>query len=583
MVMLSNNWQVVAEATRAPGAARVTYKLWARINPQYHSIELNRDWVEVQTTYELHVGYIYSGTWTFTGTGCSTVSGGGTLRNSGTLLDGGFWAYHDTNGNYSNSINADLSFYFSAADAYLEGAIELPNIPRASGAVWKNNKNRAKLDGENTETITLLIDKKVQKYRHNISWVVGSSGQKLLQKNVDTEYAFTPTEDMIQHMTDAPYVYGNIVIDTYASGEPGAVLIGTRNVGFFIDLPQERYGPIITAAEVKEIGNNKVTDEKVFRYLSRKKLTMQVETRGFATIKNIYAVHNKQQTPLKLTDGKYIAELEGMVDGNVQFVIEDSRGFVKAQEWRGTFVPYFYPTLTEFSAERDNPTVNDGYASAKGTYYNGESNQLTITLKDEQGHSVNCAYTPNGNNFAVKQRVSGYRYDQNYQLTLVLTDSYGQRTERSYVLTGNLWAMILGKLTTSVHMLWVRRNGNNPCGIYNEGDMTTVGTTYTTGKLIASGGIGIKGTNTFIIRKEFSGTHQPLSSMAAAYITIPFTIPDGYELLDIYRVQPEMAITATIKSVYSKSCVVHVFNSWTNWSSPSGKVTIHGIFIKKEA
>ena len=112
-----------------------------------------------------------------------------------------------------------------------------------------------------------------------------------------------------------------------------------------------------------------------------------------------------------------------MVDGNVQFVIEDSRGFVKAQEWRGTFVPYFYPTLTEFSAERDNPTVNDGYASAKGTYYNGESNQLTITLKDEQGHSVNCAYTPNGNNFAVKQRISGYRYDQNYQLTLVLTDS----------------------------------------------------------------------------------------------------------------------------------------------------------------
>ena len=310
---------------------------------------------------------------------------------------------------------------------------------------------------------------------------------------------------------------------------------------------------------------------------------MQVETRGFATVKNIYVVHNKQQTPLKLTDGKYTAEQEGMVDGNVQFVIEDSRGFVKAQEWRGTFVPYFYPTLTEFSAERDNPTVNDGYASAKGTYYNGESNQLTITLKDEQGHSVNCAYTPNGNNFAVKQRVSGYRYDQNYQLTLVLTDSYGQRTERSYVLTGNLWAMIIGKLTTSVHMLWVRRNGNNPCGIYNEGDMTTVGTTYATGKLIASGGIGIKGKNTFIIRKEFSGTHQPLSSMAAAYITIPFEVPSGYELLDIYRVMPEMAITATIKSIYSNSCVVHVFNSWTNWASPSGKVTIHGLFIKKEA
>jgi len=39
--MLSNNWQTVANATRTPGAANVTYELQARINPQYHSIELN--------------------------------------------------------------------------------------------------------------------------------------------------------------------------------------------------------------------------------------------------------------------------------------------------------------------------------------------------------------------------------------------------------------------------------------------------------------------------------------------------------------------------------------------------------------
>lgn len=582
MIKLSNDWQVIKEVTQEVGQANVTYKLWARVNAQYHSIELNRDWVDVQTTYTMNTGYIYSGSWIFAGTGCETVSGGGTLRGSGTLLSGGFWAGHDNNGDYSTTINSNLSFYYSDANAILEETIVLPNIPRASSGAWKENKNHVKLDG--SDTITLLLDKKVSKYRHSLVWVVGDSGPKWLNTNdIDTEYVFKPTEEMIKYATNTKSVYGYLGIGTYADGTSNAIMIGTSKIGFFIDLPQEIYGPIITAAEVKEIGNNKVTDDKVFRYLSRKKLTMQVETRGFATVKNIYVVHNKQQTPLKLTDGKYTAELEGMVDGNVQFVIEDSRGFVKAQEWRGTFVPYFYPTLTEFSAERDNPTVNDGYASAKGTYYNGESNQLTITLKDEQGHSVNCAYTPNGNNFAVKQRVSGYRYDQNYQLKLVLTDSYGQRTERSYVLTGNLWAMIIGKLTTSVHMLWVRRNGNNPCGIYNEGDMTTVGTTYATGKLIASGGIGIKGTNTFIIRKEFSGTHQPLSSMSAAYITIPFEVPSGYELLDIYRAQPEMAITATIKSVYSKSCVVHVFNSWTNWSSPSGKVTIHGIFIKKEA
>ena len=573
MIKLSNDWQVIKEVTQEVGQANVTYKLWARVNSQYHSIELNRDWVDVQTTYSMNTGYIYSGSWTFTGTGCETVSGGGTLRGSGTLLSGGFWAGHDNNGDYSTTINSNLSFYYSDANAILEETIVLPNIPRASSASWKGNKDHVKLDG--SDTLTLILDKKVDKYRHSLVWVIGDSGPKWLNTNdIDTEYTFKPTEEMIKYATNTKSVYGYLGIGTYADGTSNAIMIGTSKIGFFIDLPQERYGPIITAAEVKEIGNNKVTDEKVFRYLSRKKLTMQVETRGFATVKNIYVVHNKQQTPLKLTDGKYTAELEGMVDGNVQFVIEDSRGFTKAQEWRGTFVPYFYPTLTEFSAERDNPTVNDGYASAKGTYYNGESNQLTITLKDEQGHSVNCAYTPNGNNFAVKQRVSGYRYDQNYQLTLVLTDSYGQRTERSYVLTGNLWAMILGKLTTSVHMLWVRQNGNNPCGIYNEGDLSTLGRIY------AKGGLAVGGDDTFIV-KEFTADVQSIKGQQAAYISVPYTIPTGYKLLCFYDAHTVTWCITTIKNVSANAIMTHVYN----WSTPSditpkSKVVVSGLFVK---
>lgn len=582
MVLLNENWQVVSEATRTPGAAEVVYKLQARINSQYHSIELNRDYVEVKVTYSFNKGYIYSGTWNFTATGCEEVSGGGRLDGSGTLISGGFWANHDNNGNYSTSINANLSFYFSDADASLEKNIELPNIPRASTPSWKNGKNHVKLDG--TDTLTLVLDKKVAVYRHSLVWVVGNSGYKWLNTNdIDTEYVFKPTEEMIKYATDTKSVYGYLGVGTYSSGDSNATMIGAMNIAFFIDLPEEKYAPVINTTSVKEIGNNKIPEDKVFRYLSKKKLSMQAEVRGFATVKNVYVMHNKQQYPLSLTEGLYSADLEGMTDGDIQFVIEDSRGFKTIRNWHGTYVSYFYPSITDFNAERDNPTVNEGYANAKGTFFNGENNQLKIVIKDEQNHSVNCSYTSNGNNVIVKQRVSGYSYDKNYKLTLTITDYYGQSTERTYTLSGNLWAMILGKLTASFHMLWIRRNGNNPCGIYNEGDMTTVGTTYATGKLIASGGIGIKGTNTFIIRKEFSGTHQPLSSMSAAYITIPFKVPDGYELLDIYKVMPEMAITATIKSVYSNSCVVHVFNSWTNWASPSGKVTIHGIFIKKEA
>ena len=571
--MLSNAWQVVKEVTQQVGQANVTYKLLARVNSQYHSVELNRDWVDVQTTYTMNSGYIYSGSWTFTGTGCETVSGGGTLRDSGTLLSGGFWAGHDNNGDYSTTIKSNLSFYYSDANAILEETITLPNIPRASTPSWKGGKNHVKLDG--TDTLTLLLDKKVDKYRHSLVWVVGNSGYKWLNTNdIDTEYVFKPTEEMIKYATDTKSVYGYLGIGTYADGTQNATMIGTSKIGFYIDLPEEKYAPVINTTSVKEVGNTSVPENKVFRYLSKKKLSMQAEVRGFSTAKNVYVMHNKQQYPMALNNNRYSVDLEGLVDGDVQFVVEDSRGFKTTQEWHGTYVPYFYPTITEFSAERDNPTVNDGYANAKGTFYNGENNVLTITVKDDGNRSTNGTGQLNGNEFTLKQRIVGYSYDRNYNLTLKITDSYGQSTEKSYVLTGNLWAMILGKLTTSVHMLWVRKNGSNPCGIYNEGDTSTLGTTY------AKGGLAIGGNDTFIV-KEFTADVQQLKGQQAAYINVPYTVPTGYKLVCFYDAHTVTWCITTIKSVSVNAIVTHVYN----WSTPSdvtpkSKVVVSGLFVK---
>lgn len=562
MIKLSNDWQVIKEVTQEVGQANVTYKLWARVNSQYHSVELNRDWVDVQTTYTMNSGYIFSGSWTFTGTGCETVSGGGTLRGSGTLLSGGFWAGHDNNGDYSATINSNLSFYYSDADAYLEETIVLPNIPRASTPSWKNGKNHVKLDG--TDTLTLVLDKKVAAYRHSLVWVVGNSGYKWLNTNdIDTEYVFKPTEEMIKYATDTKSVYGYLGVGTYSSGDPNATMIGAMNIAFFIDLPEEKYAPVINTASVKEIGNNKIPEDKVFRYLSKKKLSMQANVRGYATVKNVYALHNKQQFPLTLTDGVYSVDLEGMTNGDIQFVIEDSRGFKTTQEWHGTYVPYFYPTITEFSAERDNPTVNDGYANAKGTFYNGENNVLTLTIKDDAGHSVNATSQLSGNEFALKQRIAGYSYDKNYSLTLKVTDSYGQSTEKSYVLTGNLWAMILAKLTTSVHMLWVRKNGNNPCGIYNEGDLSTLGRTY------AKGGLVIGGDDTFLVkrfesfgaRKTFNATMNDRED-----VRITVTAPDGYKTIGVIQAYTDYRCNVSLYNFINgiAYCTVYNPNGWAN-------------------
>lgn len=573
MVMLSNNWQVVAEETRAPGAARVTYKLWVRINPQYHSIELNRDYVEIQVTYTMNVGYIYSGTWNFSATGCSDVAGGGTLNGSGTLISGGFWAYHDNNGNYSTSVYANLSFYFSAANAYLSGVIELPNIPRASTPSWKNGKNHVKLDG--TDTLTLLLDKKVAAYRHSLVWVIGDSGYKWLNTNdIDSEYIFKPTEEMLKYSTNSGYIYGYLGVGTYSSSDPNATMIGSMNIGFFIDLPEQRYGPVISSAVVKETGNTKIPEDKVFRYLSKKKLSMQAEVRGFSTAKNVYVMHNKQQYPMVLNNDTYSVDLEGLVNGDIEFIVEDSRGFKTTQKWQGTYVPYFYPTITEFSAKRDNPTVNDGYANANGTFYNGENNVLSIVIKDDDGHSANATGQVVGNEFSLHQRINGYSHDKNYNLTLTVTDSYGQSTEKSYVLTGNLWAMILGKLTTSVHMLWVRKNGNNPCGIYNEGDTSTQGMTY------AKGGLAIGGNDTFIVRR-FSSKRSTVLNNNSNVTNVSINAPAGYKLI-----APISAFTtgciASIIHWDETTVMVYTGNMWNDgYVLPIGDVFVFALFVRK--
>lgn len=575
MVMLNDDWQVIKKITQQVGQANVTYKLWARVNSQYHSIELNRDWVDVQTTYSMNVGYIYSGSWTFTGTGCETVSGGGTLGGSGTLLSGGFWAGHDNNGDYSTTINSNLSFYYSDANAILEETIVLPNIPRASSASWKGNKDHVKLDG--SDTLTLILDKKVDKYRHSLVWVVGDSGPKWLNTNdIDIQYTFKPTEEMIKYATNTKSVYGYLGIGTYADGTSNAIMIGTSKIGFFIDLPEEKYGPVISSAVVKEIGNSKVPENRVFRYLSKKKLSMQAETRGFAAVKNVYALHNKQQFPFTLSNGVYGVELGGMNDGNIQFVVEDSRGFKTIQEWHGTYVPYFYPTITEFTAERDNPTVNNGYANAKGTFYNGENNVLSFTVKDDDGHSANANGQISGNEFSLHQRINGYSYDKNYNLTLTITDSYGQSTEKSYVLTGNLWAMILGKLTASFHMLWIRRNGNNPCGIYNEGDTSTLGRTY------AKGGLVIGGDDTFLVkrfgaagaRKTFNATVNDRED-----VRITITALDGYKTIGVIQAYTDYRCSVSLYNFINGMAYCTVYNS-SGWANTPIGASVDVLFYK---
>lgn len=575
MVLLSENWKVVSEATRTPGAANVTYQLFARINPQYHSIELNRDYVEIQVTYTMNSGYIYSGSWNFSATGCSDVSGGGTLSGSGTLISGGFWAYHDNSGNYSTSINANLSFYFSAADAYLSVVIELPNIPRSSGVSWKDNKNHVKLDGK--DTLKLILDKKVDKYRHSLVWVVGDSGPKWLNTNdIDTEYIFKPTEEMIKYATDTKSVYGYLGVGTYSDGTRNATMIGTATIGFFIDLPEEKYGPVISSAVVKEIGNTKVPEDKVFRYLSKKRLTMQAEVRGFSIAKNVYVMHNKQQYPMVLNNNRYSVDLEGLVDGDVQFVVEDSRGFKTTQEWHGTFVPYFYPTITDLVATRDNPTSSHGYMIAKGKWYNGQSNKLTAITEHLPNERLNTDVVVNSNDFNINKEFSDLNYQNKFTFKLTITDYYGQSVIREYILPGSQWTALFGKFTSLFRMIHVKKTPNVPCGIYNEGDLSTLGRTY------AKGGLVIGGDDTFLVKRI--GAAGARKTFNAAMndredVRITVTAPDGYKTIGVIQAYTDYRCSVSLYNFINGIAYCMVYNS-SGWANTPIGASVDVLFYK---
>ena len=575
MVLLNENWKVVSEATRTPGAANVTYQLLARINSQYHSIELNRDYVEIQVTYTMNSGYIYSGSWNFSATGCSDVSGGGTLSGSGTLISGGFWAYHDNGGNYSTSINANLSFYFSAADAYLSGVIELPNIPRSSGVSWKDNKNHVKLDGK--DTLKLILDKKVDKYRHSLVWVVGDSGPKWLNTNdIDTEYIFKPTEEMIKYATDTKSVYGYLGVGTYSDGTQNAIMIGTATIGFFIDLPEEKYGPVISSAVVKEIGNTKVPEDKVFRYLSKKRLTMQAEVRGFSITKNVYVMHNKQQYPMVHNNKRYSVDLEGLVDGDVQFVVEDSRGFKTMQEWHGTFVPYFYPTITDLVATRDNPTSSHGYMIAKGKWYNGQSNKLTAITEHLPNERLNTDVVVNSNDFNINKEFSDLNYQNKFTFKLTITDYYGQSVIREYILPGSQWTALFGKFTSLFRMIHVKKTPNVPCGIYNEGDLSTLGRTY------AKGGLVIGGDDTFLVKRI--GAAGARKTFNAAMndredVRITVTAPDGYKTIGVIQAYTDYRCSVSLYNFINGIAYCTVYNS-SGWANTPIGASVDVLFYK---
>ena len=290
---------------------------------------------------------------------------------------------------------------------------------------------------------------------------------------------------------------------------------------------------------------------------------MQAEVRGFSTAKNVYVMHNKQQYPMVLNNDTYSVDLEGMVDGDVQFVVEDSRGFKTTQEWHGTYVSYFYPTITDLVATRDNPTSNHGYMVAKGKWYNGQSNKLIAITEHLPNERLNTDVVVNSNDFNINKEFSDLNYQNKFTFKLTITDYYGQSVTREYILPGSQWTALFGKFTSLFRMIHVKKTPDVPCGIYNEGDLSTLGRTY------AKGGLVIGGDDTFLVkrfesfgaRKTFNATMNDRED-----VRITVTAPAGYKTIGVIQAYTDYRCNVSLYNFINGMAYCTVYNpsGWVN-------------------
>lgn len=118
-------------------------------------------------------------------------------------------------------------------------------------------------------------------------------------------------------------------------------------------------------------------------------------------------------------------------------------------------------------------------------------------------------------------------------------------------------------------------NGQNTTA---KGRLDVVGETHAKGKLI------LGKDNDFIITKSFSTSVVSLPGNTAAWVSIPYTIPEGYELIDFYNTYSDSWHNCVIRIIdkVQKKVAVFVSNSSFNETTPQTNVYVKGLFVRKE-
>lgn len=149
---------------------------------------------------------------------------------------------------------------------------------------------------------------------------------------------------------------------------------------------------------------------------------------------------------------------------------------------------------------------------------------------------------------------------------------------------GKLSTDAAGNLQNQINTLTPKVDAVNNALTFNGQNTTAKGRLDVIGETHAKGKLILGKDNDFIITKSFSNSVVSLPGNKAAWVSISYVIPEGYELIDFYDTYSDSWNNCVIRIIdkTQKKVAVFVSNSSFNETTPQTTVYVKGLFVRKE-
>lgn len=256
---------------------------------------------------------------------------------------------HNEDGTKSITIWARLTNVADQGNInWFSGTVNLANIPRSSGI-------KSVTETELGQPITIIIDKKVDEFRHQVSWSVNGSDLVDLGSGHDTSMQFTVPIDYANRITNSDTGALDVRVRTYRGNEQIGNDVYKR--GIPIKVPSSII-PTLEDVSVSERTAKLAEFIPVGNFIKDKSV-MRVETNG-ATGSYGSTIISTELTVdnlvVRATSGDFPANKEGNLE--VTAKVTDSRGRTATKSKTIKVWDYYAPKIIAFLANRTGNGTN---------------------------------------------------------------------------------------------------------------------------------------------------------------------------------------------------------------------------------